>query len=57
MVEADRYSYSVVWLAQQQVFAGLCNDFIGLASSAASYDEALKSIRHIVTHHVTNEIK
>jgi len=57
MVEADRYSYSVVWLAEQKAFAGLCNDFIGLNSLGLTYDEALNAIRQLVTHHVNGSAK
>jgi hypothetical protein len=49
MLEEDRYNYSVVWLAEQHAFAGLCNDFIGMNCLAPTYDEALDGIREMVS--------
>ncbi|MCL4868869.1 MAG: type II toxin-antitoxin system HicB family antitoxin [Anaerolineae bacterium] len=48
MIEQDRYTYRVTWPQEDQEYIGLCAEFCSLSWLAATPEEALKGIRHLV---------
>jgi len=44
----DKYSYRIVWSAEDEEFAGLCAEFPSLSWLAPSQDEAFQGIRKLV---------
>tara|TARA_B100000508_G_scaffold140608_1_gene142314 strand:+ start:1641 stop:1997 length:357 start_codon:yes stop_codon:yes gene_type:complete len=54
---SDKYSYRVVWSAEDNEFVGLCSEFPSLSWLSKSQDEAFKGIRNLVADVLKDMIK
>lgn len=50
----DHYTYRVTWSEDDQEFIGLCAEFPSLSWLASSQETALRGIRSVVAHVITD---